>query len=126
MGEEKKKGALMSFIGGIVLTLVLVIAVPVIVSWFVEPIVIDLIGDTTVASLSSSAIAALVMFLVMIAFMWLLGAGAIVRKYGIIGILGLIVAYWWMGDITQAIFPIIIVILMGGLSWLLDKRKNKK
>lgn len=121
MAKEDRPGALGSLLGGIILTLVLVVAVPVIVSYFVEPIVIDLIGDTEFAGLSSGAIGGIVMFIVMILFMLLLGGGAILRKYGIIGIIGLVVAYWLMGDIYGAVVPVIIVVILGLISYLRDR-----
>lgn len=123
----KVRNPLVSLIGGIVLTLVLVIAVPVIVSYFIEPVVVDAIGDTAIATLSSSTISAIVMFLVMLAFMMLLGGGAILRKFGVIGIVGLILAYWLiLDDPYGAVMPIVMIILLGGLSYLKDRKKDKK
>lgn len=127
MAKENKErpGILGSFLGGLILTMILVIAVPVVVSYFIEPIIMDLVADmeisNSIVQLSSGAIGGIVMFIIMILFMMLLGGGSILKKYGVIGIIGLIVAYWAMGDIYGAVVPIIIVVVLGLISYLRDR-----
>lgn len=130
MTEPKKKvGAFGSLIGGIVLTLVLVIAVPVLISHFIEPIITELVGDmdinTSIISLSSGAIGAIIMFIIMMAFMYFLGGGMILRKYGVIGILGLVLAYWLiLDDPYGAVVPVVMVVILAGISYLMDRRRK--
>lgn len=128
---QKKAGALVSLIGGIALTLVLVIAVPVLISYFIEPVITDLIGNTeintSIISLSSGAIGAMIMFVIMMAFMYFLGGGMILRKYGVIGIAGLFLAYWLiLDDPYGALVPIIMVVILAGVSYLMDCRRRRK
>ena len=115
---------LKALIGGIAMTLILVIVVPVISKLLIYPMVEDLIGDTQVdwvISLSSSVISAIVMLVVMLVFMLLLGGGAIIKKFGIIGIIGLVVAYWLLGDIYGCVFPICVILLMTIIAFLRGK-----
>ena len=124
--ETKKKNPIVSLIGGIVMTILLVVVVPVIVSYFIAPIVDEIIGDTSFAGLAPGAIGAIVMFVVLILFMLLLGGGAILRKYGVIGIAGLILAYVFILDQMWGwVVPVVIVVLLGVISYLRDKKKNK-
>jgi uncharacterized protein YacL len=130
--ESKSKNPVKSLIGGLVMTILLVVVVPVIISWLIAPIVEDMIGDTSFAGLTSGAVGAIVMFVILVLFMLLLGGGAILRKYGIIGIAGLILAYialaivleddsYWFGWVI----PVIIVAILGAVSYLREKKKDK-
>ena len=124
---KEKKNPIISLLGGLILTIILVIVVPVVVSHFIGPVVQRIIGDasldTPLVGLSSGMIAAIVMFIIMVLFMLLMGAGAILRKFGIIGIIGLIIAYVWMGQTWGWVIPVIIVILLGVFSYYRDKKK---
>ena len=125
---KEKRNPVKSLLGGLILTIILVIVVPVVVSYFIGPVVRDLIGNTTLdtplVGLSSGMIAAIVMFIIMILFMLLMGAGAILRKFGIIGIIGLIAAYVLMGQLWGWVIPVIIVIILGVFSYYRDKKKE--
>jgi len=124
--SKDKKNPLTSLLGGLVLTIVLVVVVPVVVSYFVGPVVKDIIGNASLAGLSSGAIGAIVMFIIMVLFMLLLGGGAILRRFGIIGIIGLIIAYVLIGQLWGWVIPVIIVAILGGFSFLREKKKGKK
>ena len=120
------RNPLISLIGGIVFTMILVIVVPVIVYVVIEPILTPIIEDAfgteTYPWLFSSSISAVVMFIVLVLFMLLLGGGAILKRFGLIGIVGLVVAFWLLGDIEGAIIPIAIVILV----WIISLIRGKK
>ncbi|MCL2318363.1 MAG: hypothetical protein FWC44_04875 [Methanomassiliicoccaceae archaeon] len=132
MAEKKeKKGVGSSLLGGILMTIVLVIVIPVVLGLIIQPIVEHVIGNTALLGLSSSVIVAIIMFVVLILFMLLLGGGAILRKFGVIGIAGLIIAYLLLGYFVNEayyfgwILPVIIVCIMGGISFLRDRKKDK-
>ena len=114
MGKRKDEspGVMTSFAGGLICTLLLVVAVPVICSHYVQPAVENVVGNNTFMWLSSSLIVAIIMLVVMVLFMLLLGGGAIFRRYGAIGVIALIAAYWLLGDVRQAFFPVLIIIVM--------------
>lgn len=120
--NEKKPGLLHSFLGGLILTIVLVVVIPVLTALLIQPFVEDMFAEHNYNVLTSSLIVTIVMLVVMILFILLLGGGAILRKYGILGIIGLIAAYWWLGDIWGAALPIAIIILFA----VFGKRKKKK
>ncbi|AIZ56565.1 hypothetical protein Mpt1_c06800 [Candidatus Methanoplasma termitum] len=132
MAEKKEKKSVgSSLLGGIVMTIILVIIVPVVLGLIIQPIVENVIDNTTFQGLSSGVIVAIIMFVILIIFMLLLGGGAILRKYGVIGIAGLIIAYILLGYFVNPAFytgwilPVIIVCILGGISFLRDKKKGK-
>ena len=122
-----KMNPLHALLGGMIMTLLLVVVVPWVTVQYISPIVEDMIGDanisTEIISVSSSVIAAIVMLVILVIFMLLLGGGAIVRKFGVIGVVGLVVAYWLLDDIYGCILPICIILLFAGISVIRDKKK---
>ena len=120
------KSGIKSFIGGLVLTLILVVIVPVVVNKYISGYIVDIVGDTTFLTLSSDVIVNILIWLVMIGFMVLLGAGGILRKFGVIGILGLIVAYWLLGDVRDAIIPLVTLAIVLVLTKIYRMKKDKK
>ncbi|MCL1979070.1 MAG: hypothetical protein FWG60_02800 [Methanomassiliicoccaceae archaeon] len=127
--SNDKKNPLTSLVGGLLMTILLVVIVPVVISFFIEPIVVDMIGDTDLnlafIQLTSGAIGAIVMFIILVLFMLLLGGGAILRRFGIIGIAGLIIAYVLLGQTWGWVIPVIIVLILGLVSFFRDKKKGK-
>ena len=128
--SKEKKNPLVSLLGGIIMTVLLVVVVPVIISYFIEPVIMDMIGDSSLdlafIQLTSGALGAIVMLIVLVLFMLLMGGGAILRKFGVIGIAGLILAYVFLLDqLWGWVVPVIIVAILGGVSYLRDKKKNK-
>lgn len=113
-----------SFAAGALMTLFLVIFVPVIVDTYITPVIEDLVGDSTFLDLSSSFIVMVLVWAVMIGFMVVLGAGGIMRRFGVFGILGLVVAYYVMGDVTRAVIPIASLIVVSVVFWAIRRRKG--
>jgi len=128
--ENKKKNPIVSLLGGLVMTIILVVIIPIIISFFIAPVVNDVIGTNDLKSpivhLTSGAISAIVLFIILVIFMLLLGGGAILRRFGIIGIIGLIVAYVLIGQTWGWVVPVIIVAILGGFSYLRERKKNNK
>lgn len=75
----KAKKAGLSFLGGLLMTLFLVIAVPIIVDSYVQRYITDVVGDTTFLTLSSDVIVNLLVWTIVIGFVVLLGAGGILK-----------------------------------------------
>jgi hypothetical protein len=61
---------------------------------------------------SSSLIVTIIMLIVIVLFSVFLGGSAILKKFGIIGVIALIVAYWLLGDLPGAILPVAVIIIM--------------
>ena len=76
------KSGIKSFIGGLVLTLILVVIVPVVVNKYISGYIVDIVGDTTFLTLSSDVIVNILIWLIMIGFMVLLGAGGVLKRLG--------------------------------------------
>ncbi len=122
------KNGVKSFIGGLVLTLVLVVIVPVVVNKYISGYIVDIVGDTTFLTLSSDVIVNILIWLIMIGFMVLLGAGGVLKRFGIVGIIGLIVAYWLLGDVRDAIIPLatLAIVLVLTKTYRMKKEKKKE
>ena len=120
------KETVKAFIGGVVFTLMLVIVIPVLTSEWIQPFVEKQVDSVPIAIISSSLMFSVTMLLITIAFSLLLGGGAILRKYGIIGVLGLIFAYWLLGNPYGAVIPVATLILVAILKWIWGKYKDRK
>ena len=120
------RDATKSFLGGLVLTIVLVVLVPVFVDQYATGYLVGLIGDRSFLMLSSDVIVNLLTWLIIIGFMLLLGAGGILKKFGIFGIVGLLVAYWLLGDVTDAFIPLATLAIVLIIGKTLEIRKRKK
>ena len=123
MGAKKAAG---SFIAGLLMTLILVIAVPMFVDTVVQKYIEDVVGDTTFLTLSSEFIVNLLVWLIIIGFIVLLGAGGILKRFGVFGIIGLVVAYWLLGDVTDAFIPLatLAIVLVIGKTMEIRRRKR--
>lgn len=123
MGAKKAAG---SFVAGLLMTLILVIAVPMFVDTVVQRYIEDVVGDTTFLTLSSKFIVNLLVWLIIIGFIVLLGAGGILKRFGIFGIIGLIVAYWLLGDVTDAFIPLATLAIVLVIGKTLEIRRRKR
>lgn len=104
-------GIVKSFAGGLLMTMVLVVLVPIVCNQFISPVIVDTVGNSEFLMLSSEAIVNLFMWAVILGFMLLLGGSMILKRCGIFGVLGLIAAYWLLGDVSDALIPILMLIL---------------
>lgn len=123
MGAKRAAG---SFVAGLLMTLILVIAVPMFVDTVVQRYIEDVVGDTTFLTLSSEFIVNLLVWLIIIGFIVLLGAGGILKRFGIFGIIGLIVAYWLLGDVTDAFIPLATLAIVLVIGKTLEIRRRKR
>jgi len=94
---------------------------------YIIPYIQDAVGDNTFLFLGSQTLIQILIYAVMIGFMLLLGGGAIFKLCGIFGVLGMIVAYYLLGDVTRAIIPLISI----AAAWIIfipyrDKKKKKQ
>lgn len=117
---------LFKFIGGLIFTLAMVLIIPWVITDYIQPVIVDAVGDYQVASLSSDTIVSILIFVCTMAFCFVLGGSSIFRIFGVVGVIGLIVAYYLLGDVKGAILPIIMLCASLLLSFYLHKRKEKK
>ena len=123
MGAKKAAG---SFIAGLLMTLILVIAVPMFVDTVVQKYIEDVVGNTTFLTLSSEFIVNPLVWLIIIGFIVLLGAGGILKRFGVFGIIGLVVAYWLLGDVTDAFVPLATLAIVLVIGKTLEIRRRKR
>ena len=119
-------GIVKSFAGGLLMTLVLVVLVPIVCNEYISPMVSEMVGDSRLLMLSSDMIVNLLMWLIIIGFMVLLGGTMIMRKCGIFGVVGLIVAYWLLGDVTDALIPLLMLVLSMIILKTIEIKRKKK
>ena len=119
------KDMIKAFIGGMIFTLILVIVVPVITTNYIQPVIEEQVGSRSISIISSSMMISIILFLVTIIFSLLFGGGAILRNFGVIGVLGLIFAYWLLGNIYGCIIPVATLILFAILKRIWDWYKNR-
>ena len=119
-------GIVKSFAGGLLMTLVLVVLVPIVCNEYISPMVSEMVGDSRLLMLSSDMIVNLLMWLIIIGFMVLLGGTMIMRKCGIFGVIGLIVAYWLLGDVTDALIPLLLLVLSMIILKTVEIKRRKK
>ena len=100
-------GVVLKFFGGVIMTLVLVLVVPYFTDYYIIPYITEAVGDNTLLFFGSQTLIQILIFLFMILFMVLLGGGAVLRWCGFVGVIGMVVAYYLMGDVTKAIIPLI-------------------
>ena len=122
MKASGESGLALSFAGGLICTLLLVVAVPIVSDILIKPVVVDAIGDTAIASLSSGTLVTIVMFLVWIVFSMVFGGSAIFKRFGVIGVIALIVAYLLLGRPMDAVIPVAVIIIM--IIWTYHKDKK--
>lgn len=113
-----------SFIGGLAFTLVLVLAVPVICTKYIHPIILEHFSGS-VAFLSSMTLDAVVMLIITLVFTIVLGGGMILRGFGIFGVLGLITGYYIIGRPQDAIVPVGLLIAITCILYVRRKKKEK-
>ena len=126
MDGSRTMGIVKSFAGGLLMTLVLVVLVPIICNEYISPMVSEMVGDSRLLMLSSDMIVNLLMWLIIIGFMVLLGGTMIMRKCGIFGVIGLIVAYWLLGDVTDALIPLLMLVLSMIILKTIEIKRRKK
>ncbi len=110
--EKSDRNIATSFLGGLICTLVLVVVVPIVSDLYIRPVVEDLVQNTAIVWISSSLLVTLIMLAVLILFTVVLGGGAILRRYGVVGVIALIVAYWLIGNLRGAVLPVAVLIIM--------------
>ena len=115
-----------SFVGGVIFTIILVVVIPVVTSVYLQPIIEKEFNSLEIAIVSSSLIISGVMLLITFLFMFLFGGGSILRNFGIPGVLGLIFAYWLLGNPYGAILPVITLILIALAKYLWNRHLKKR
>ena len=119
--NDSKPGLFHSFIGGMIFTILLVVVVPMIIAYFIGPVVNDALGNVTLGPLTPSTLITAVSLLILIVFILMLGGGKIFKKFGLLGVVGLVAAYWLLGNIWDAVLPVAIIVLMTVITFLRDK-----
>lgn len=119
-------GIALKFFAGIVMTLLFVVGVPYVTDYYIVPYISEMVGDNTFLFIGSQTLVQILIYAVMIGFIFLLGGGAVFRWFGIFGVLGMIVAYYLLGDVTDAFIPVLSIAIVWILFIPLRKDKDKK
>ena len=122
MKEKRDRNIATSFLGGLICTLLLVVVVPIVSDLYIRPVVEEFVQNSAIVWISSSLLVTLIMLAVLIIFTMALGGGAILRRYGVVGVIALIAAYWLIGNLRGAVLPVAVLIIM--YLWGLRKKKD--
>ena len=103
------------FLAGLALTFFVVLMVPLIVDYLLQPVLNSFFGEGSVSDFSSSLVVTILIW-VLVLLMKMVGSGSkIFKNLGIPGILGLFAAYWFMGNLWGAMMPILSLFI--ALAW---------
>ena len=119
-------GIALKFFAGIVMTLLFVVGVPYVTDYYIVPYISEMVGNNTFLFIGSQTLVQILIYAVMIGFILLLGGGAVFRWFGIFGVLGMIVAYYLLGDVTDAFIPVLSIAIVWILFIPLRKDKGKE
>lgn len=119
-------GALKSFAAGLVFTLLLVVVVPIVIDNYVMGYITEIVGDTGFFIITSDILVTILVYAVILLMMLVLGAGGILKKFGVFGLVGLVFAYWLLGDVRDALLPLLVLTAMLLVSWIYRKKKEQK
>ena len=119
-------GILVKFSGGVLMTLLFVILVPYVTDTYITPYITELVGGNEFLTMGSQTVIQFLIFLVMIVFIMLLGGGAVLRWCGVFGVIGMVVAYYLLGDFTDAFIPLLSLSVAYILTIPWRKRKEEK
>jgi len=122
--NEVKPGRLHSFLGGLFFTILLVVIVPMLTAWFVGPIVNDIFEGANLGPFTPSMFITAIMLIVMILFLLILGGGKIFKKYGFFGVIGLIAVYYLLGNVFDALLPVIIIIFLAIYTYYKERKEK--
>ncbi len=99
------------FFKGFLLTLTAAVLVPVFADIVLAPAVDDLLGDMATGMISGPIITTVVLWLCILALMTRMSGIRILREYGLSGVLGIIAAYWYLGNTAGALLPLLSIIV---------------
>lgn len=119
-------GALKSFAAGLVFTLLLVVVVPIVIDRYVMGYITEIVGDTGFFFITSDILVTILVYAVILLIMLVLGAGGILKKFGVFGLAGLVFAYWLLGDVRDALLPLLVLSAMLLVSWIYRKKKEQR
>lgn len=126
-GEKKRitgKGVAVSVAGGLSSTILLVVVIPALANYLIQPIVENAIGETSIAWITSSTLVSIVMLAFMIPFMLVLGGSAILKRFGVIGVIALVAAYWLMGNLEGAVIPVLLIVIVAAWGYHRNMKKS--
>lgn len=99
------------FLAGFAVTFFVVLVVPIIADALLQPFLQSIFGEGGLAAFSSSLLVTILLW-VLVLLMKMVGSGSKVFQFlGVPGILGLLVAYWVMGNMWGAIMPILSIVI---------------
>lgn len=129
MGEKRKPdlfersaNCIRNASAGFMLTFILIFAVPIIIDLLVAPYVTEKAGSASLGFLTPDMVAGIVLLAVMLVFTLCLGGSAIMARYGLFGILGLILAYAVIGRLYDSAIPVLIAVIV----WLYASVRSRK
>lgn len=101
-----------AFFNGFIITLAAAVLVPVLADVLLTPLLEDLLIERSFLIFSGPILVTLVLWSIVLLLKTRLSGGQIMRRFGVSGVLGLIVAYWYLGNPWGAVIPVLSIILV--------------
>jgi len=108
--DAKRDKALKGIVMGFFFTMILITVIPFFINTFVSGLIEGVVGNASALFLSSRILVNFVMWYVILKIEDLVDSDMLMERYGIFGIIGLVIAFALAGDITDAIIPILTII----------------
>lgn len=119
--EEVSKGILLGFL----MTMALIFVVPVVMYVYLAPVLNEIFEGTSIGFITSNLLVTVILLITLLVFMLLLGGGAIFSKYGLFGIIGLVLAYVYVGRPYDCILPIAMILIVMLAKYATDRKRGK-
>ena len=119
--EEDAKYA-WDVIAGFVMTTAMIITIPVLIDTYLEPLLAKSLGNAEYGLLTSDVIVVIAILVMIMTYVVVLGETTILATHGLLGVLGMILAYVILGKYTDMIVPVVTVTVV----WVYIHRKHRK
>ncbi|MGE4275538.1 MAG: hypothetical protein AB7E27_05690 [Candidatus Methanomethylophilaceae archaeon] len=101
------------FLAGFAVTFFVVLIVPIIADYLLQPLLNTVFGEGSAVAAFSSSLVVTILLWVIVLLLKMMGSGSRVFQFlGIPGVIGLLAAYWIMGNLWGAIMPILSIIMV--------------
>ncbi|MDD3399072.1 MAG: hypothetical protein PHW93_05700 [Candidatus Methanomethylophilaceae archaeon] len=100
------------FLVGFAVTFFVVLIVPIIADYLLQPLLQSVFGEGSPLAVFSSSLVVTILLWVIVLLLKMVGSGSKVFQFlGLPGVIGLLVAYWVMGNLWGAIMPLVSIVM---------------
>lgn len=109
-------------IAGFIMAVAMVITIPVLIDVYAEPFMAKALGNAEYGLLTSDVLIVIAILVMITVFVIVLGETTILATHGLLGVLGMVLAYVLLGKYTDMIVPVVTVTVV----WIYMHRKHRR